>query len=237
MSSDDQAYFQINDDDTTTNSGDADVASLHAQYASFFDFDELGKLGLWVVIQDSNTPASQLIGVFNFVNSENFILKILGLNGYHIDGVDDITKSLGGIYYGSSVECKVTNINGGSSLSKGAQMAQSAYTPLDLPYIFIGLGRTNNYVENFVMGITAKDGATDIQQQLWTPIIPNSQLIVNPIRNAAWTLDVYVSPTSETILIVLTTLVILVVLGAFIIYLHAKEKEEDVINRDPIVIM
>jgi len=33
-----------------------------------------------------------------------------------------------------------------------------------------------------------------------------------------------VNPTSETILIVLTTLIILIILGAIIIYLHAKEK-------------
>lgn len=39
-----------------------------------------------------------------------------------------------------------------------AQMPQSAYTPLDLPYMFIGLGRTNNYIENFVMGISTTDG-------------------------------------------------------------------------------
>ena len=77
-------------------------------------------------------------------------------------------------------------------------MPSSAYTPLDLPYIFIGLGRTNNYVENFVMGITTKNGNSviknkwfslinyqDLQKQLWTPIIPNSQLIVNTVRNGA----------------------------------------------------
>jgi len=33
-----------------------------------------------------------------------------------------------------------------------------------------------------------------------------------------------VNPTSETVLIVLTTLVILLVLGAIIIYLHMEEK-------------
>ena len=44
----------------------------------------------------------------------------------------------------------------------GAQMPQSAYTPLDLPYIFIGLGRTNNYVENFVMGITNSTGKQNV---------------------------------------------------------------------------
>jgi len=42
-----------------------------------------------------------------------------------------------------------------------------------------------------------------------------------------WTLDVYVSPTKETLLVVLTTLVILVVLGLLIIYYHLKEKVKE----------
>lgn len=238
VTSDDQVYFTINDDITLTGSvANTDIASIHAQYASFFDFDELGHLGLWIVVQDQKTPTSTLNGVFNFVSTENFILKTLGLNGYTKSGSDDITNSLGGLYYGASVECKVTDIDGNAMLSKGAQMPQSAYNPLDLPYIFIGLGRTNNYVENFALGITTKNGSSDLQQSTWTPIIPNSQLIVNTIPNGTWTLDVYVNPTSETILIVFTTLVILVVLGAFIIYLHVKEKEDDEKNREKIVIM
>jgi len=35
----------------------------------------------------------------------------------------------------------------------GAQLTQSAYNPLELPYMFLGIGRTNNYIENFNMGI------------------------------------------------------------------------------------
>ena len=48
-----------------------------------------------------------------------------------------------------------------SNLDKiGSQMPQLSYSPVDLPYIFIGLGRTNNYVENFVMGISTKYGSS-----------------------------------------------------------------------------
>jgi len=39
-------------------------------------------------------------------------------------------------------------------------MPQLSYSPVDLPYIFIGLGRTNNYVENFVMGISTHYGSS-----------------------------------------------------------------------------
>lgn len=222
----DSAYYLVLDDQTMTSSGDQPLSSLNAKSASFFDFDELGRLGLWIVTGSNTSSTTTLNAVFNFVSSENFILKTLGLNGVIPTG-DDITSSLGGLYYGASIECTITDINGSPSLSKSGQIPQSAYTPLDLPYMFIGLGRTNNYIENFVMGISTTEGAKDVQQTTWTPIIPNSQLIVNPLVDADWTLDVYVNPTSETLLVVFTTLVILIILGGIIIYLHTKEKKED----------
>ncbi len=52
----------------------------------------------------------------------------------------------------------MTDIDGKGRIVKGAQLIQSGYTPLDLPYSFLGLGRTNNYVENFHMGITLSKG-------------------------------------------------------------------------------
>jgi len=227
---DDQPYQAIIGDEKTTA-----LSEIPAQFASFYDFDEWGRMGLWIVVKGKDDPKTTLLAAFNYVNTENFILKTLGLNGYYVKGSDDITVSLGGLYYGSTVECKVSDTNGKNKLAKGTQMPSSAYTPLDLPYIFIGLGRTNNYVENFVMGITTKNGNSDLQKQLWTPIIPNSQLIVNTVRNGAWTLDVYVNPTSETMLIVMTTLVILLVIGGVVVFLHMREKEEDLKDRDPLI--
>lgn len=88
----------------------------------------------------------------------NFLLSVIGLNGVPPQDSDDISTSLGGIYYGASIECTITDIDGSTSLSKSGQLPQSSYTPLELPYMFIGLGRTNNYIENFVMGIAMADG-------------------------------------------------------------------------------
>jgi hypothetical protein len=70
------------------------------------------------------------VAIFNFVNSENFILKTLGiivivkclikyqigLNGFKPE--DDITESLGGIYYGPSIECVLTDVDGTARLAK-----------------------------------------------------------------------------------------------------------------------
>jgi len=233
IKSSDEGYYTILDDDTLTNSGDASIEVLPALYASFFDFDEFGKLGMWVITQKNTDPATVPIGIFNFVESENFILKTLGLSGFKEGNDDDISPSLGNIYYGTSMECKVTDVLGSSKLVKGNQLAQSGYSPLDLPYIFLGLGRTNNYVENFAVGISAQKGATGLQQTTWSPIIPNSQIIINPRVTTTWTLDVYVNPASDTLLIVFTTVVILVLMGTYILYLKAQEEKEDREKRDP----
>mgnify|MGYP003580559571 CR=1 FL=1 len=42
-----------------------------------------------------------------------------GLSGYKVGNDDDIAPSLGNIYYGTSIECKVTDVLGGSKLVKG----------------------------------------------------------------------------------------------------------------------
>ncbi len=42
INQDDQPYYQVNDDFTVANGGNVDISQLHAQYASFFDFDEIG---------------------------------------------------------------------------------------------------------------------------------------------------------------------------------------------------
>ena len=44
---------------------------------------------------------------------------VIGLNGVPPVDDDDISSSLGGIYYGASIECTITDIDGTPSLSKG----------------------------------------------------------------------------------------------------------------------
>jgi hypothetical protein len=47
----------------------------------------------------------------------------------------------------------VTDINGAYHPAVGLQLYQSAQSPLQLPYAYMGLGRTNNYIEDFYAGI------------------------------------------------------------------------------------
>lgn len=88
----------------------------------------------------------------------SLIIVIVVLNGYDTAN-GDITQSLGGIYYGPSIECVVTTVQGNTILNKGGQLGQSGYTPIDLVYMYLGLGRTNNYIETFTVGVpTAYQG-------------------------------------------------------------------------------
>lgn len=93
----DSAYYLVLDDQTYSTADDVPLAQLPVQFASFFDFDELGyivssfsnllnsyrRLGIWLVTSNNTSSATTLDGVFNFVSSENFILKTLGKNSYY----------------------------------------------------------------------------------------------------------------------------------------------------------
>jgi len=69
--------------------------------------------------------------------------------------------------------------------------------------------------------------------RVWTPIIPNSQLIVfspeNNVNN--WTLELFINPTSSLALIVIACLICLVIIGLVVIILHVGEKNEDKKNK------
>jgi len=229
------SYFQVSVNTTDKNSELIPLKDFPVLYASFFDFDEKGSLGIWMTLYNEDKHSS-LIGIYNFVSTSNFILKTLGLNGNNQFESDDIGLRLGGIYHGSSVECIVNDVNGKARIAKAAQLAQTAYTPLELPYAFIGLGRTNNYVQDFSMGIAQSLGDSDHQKMSWTPIIPNSQLIVNTLKYSDWTLDVYVNPISQTMLVVMITLLILLLLAIVILLLHLKERKEDKKNEEKFLV-
>ena len=225
-------YFYVNSFSSGSNSR-VNITSFPTLYASFFDFDEKGSLGLWITLYNETTGVSRLMGIYNFVSTSNFILKALGLNG--LPTKDTIKDSLGGIYIGASVECTITDISGKTRIAKATQLGQTAYNALDLPYAFLGLGRTNSYVQDFTMGITKDFGDNDFQQFKWTPIIPNSQLIVNTLQGEDWTLDIYVSPISQTMFVVIITSVVLMILAVVIVLLHIKEVREDKKTEDKIL--
>lgn len=73
----------------------------------------------------------------NYLCQNDFFIKGYGLLGP--------TITYGSQYPGMSFYW-LNSVNDGFKISYSAQIIQSAYDSLQLPYTFSGLGRTNNYV-------------------------------------------------------------------------------------------
>ncbi len=71
-------------------------------------------------------------------------------------------------------------------------------------------------------------------EQMWTPIIPNSQLIVfaGSASENDWALELFISPTNKMWMIVAAVVIVLVLIATIIVVLHCKEKAEDRKHRE-----
>ncbi len=132
---------------------------------------------------------------------------------------------------GTSYRFVITDMNDNKLVTVGTQRFQSGYMSLQLPFSFLGVGRSNNYVETFyaATGIEGKR-----REHMWTPIIPNSQLVIfmhgsDPLK---WGLELFISPTASLYLIVMVCAVCLIAIGLAIVWLHIKEKQEDAKKRE-----
>ena len=94
---------------------------------------------------------------------------------------------------------------------------------LCVPFAHFGLSKINHYVENFTIGIPKTTSWTSS----WTPIIPNSQLIIyaSPSQSYDWKIDIFINPTSAIWFIFISTIVVLAIIGFIIAYLHFKERK------------
>jgi hypothetical protein len=64
---------------------------------------------------------------------------------------------------------------------------------------------------------------------MWTPIIPNSYLILSPDTDSSdgWFLELFASPTDNIGIIVAVSLALLLVIGIIVIWRFILEKRED----------
>lgn len=90
-----------------------------------------------------------------------------------------------------------------------------------------GIGRSNNFVEMFTVGLYEK-GTRSMRE--WSPIIPKSVLYVYSNmekESAKWDLSLLVNPTSKINIILMVDAVLLLIIGLVIIVLYLQEKVED----------
>ena len=106
-----------------------------------------------------------------------------------------------------------------------AQLPQIAYQSLLTPYSFIGLGRTNNYIENFFVGSTKHHEEHFINME---GVIPNSKVVIIPpsddSQRTDWRKELYLRPGEWIPLVTLTVVIATVLLTVIVLVLHLNEK-------------
>jgi integrin alpha FG-GAP repeat containing protein 1 len=185
------------------------------------DIDEDGRLDILVHRLADGGTVTEVICIYNNFVKDTFFIKALMIN---------TPSKYGDAAVGSSYRLVVTDLDDNKFVVIGSQLAQQTYNSLQMPYCYIGVGRSNNYVESFT---AATSLAATSSVRVWTPIIPNSQLIISSQNSDAneWTLELFINPTSSLALIVVACLICLFIIGVVIIVLHIGEKKEDKTNR------
>ena len=186
--------------------------------SSFFDFEDQRKMGL--ILYDSNGVS---LGLYN-----NYIYDTYTLKSILLFKKDCFFC----IEYGSSQRFITTNINGDRRMDLSLQTPQiNVPGILSLSYAYLGIGRSNNYIENFhiISGNAYKRSDND---KTYTPVIPNSQLVIyhDNIANSnstTWEVDLVVKPTKYLYELIIVIIIVIILMTFISIRLLLKEREED----------
>ena len=131
-------------------------------------------MGTEVKDSDGSTAITRS-AIINNVKDDTLFLKILPLsqNAEYEIGSNKLSPA-----FGISIQWRITELSGDKTIQILSQKSQWNHGVLQLPFSSGGLGRTNNYVEDLTVGY----GGTG-QKETWSPIIPNSKLLVYKDKN------------------------------------------------------
>ena len=191
--------------------------------ALFFDINESGALGL--IIQDTGYKNHFY---FNY-RKDTFFIKSKLMN-------DD--SEFSDMNLGASYRYIVTDQSGDRHMDISYQLAQTSDMNIPLPYSLVGLGETNNYVENFQIISGNYYGNKNLFEdednrnfKFYTPIIPNTQMKLIKFKNKEnlyeWSIDLIVEPMESLYIIALVLIGVMLVILGVIIYLHYRELQEE----------
>jgi len=111
----------------------------NAIYASFFDIAEDGKIDV-VIVYKENENLYNTIGLFNTYVYDCYYLKSLILKQRKVNYAYKI---------GVSLRYVCADVDGTRRMDLATQATQLNQISLNLPYAYIGVGRSNNFIENF----------------------------------------------------------------------------------------
>ena len=195
-----------------------DSENFDLAVAAFFDFEDNRQMDLILTDVNGNT-----LGLYN-----NYIYDTYTLKSVVVSKKDCFFCT----EYGSSQRFITTNINGERRMDLSLQSPQiSSPGILALTFAYLGIGRSNNYIENFHI-ISGNAYNRDDNDKTYTPVIPNSQLIIyhdniNGGDKTTWQVDLVVKPTKYLFQLILVIIIVIILLTFVAFRLQMKEREED----------
>lgn len=137
-------------------------------------------------------------------------------------------KIYGDSVIGSTVRFVATRIDDVKKIGVGSQQVQQSYNSLLPPYVHLGIGKSNNYIESLNTGFSILH-ENKYQIFLKTPIIPNSQMITfaTNASSTKWKTELFTKPDQNLYLIMFGCAFLLFVIGVIVTVLHINEKSAD----------
>ncbi|KAJ2743787.1 hypothetical protein GGI20_003483 [Coemansia sp. BCRC 34301] len=196
------------------NDGVAALAGVTgAQDVVFFDVDGTGTLGLLVYYRDSRN-AKRVTAMYNNFFTDAFFIKAL------VCPRNTGRCKVGGIP-GPAFKYVLALDSGTKHVAASAQLPQTAYRAMGTPYTVIGIGRTNNYIEDFSVG-------APVGVRSFEALVPNSRVAVFPLNSTTeWRLELFMNRSESTPYILATLLSAMAILAVTVAVLSKMERNAD----------
>lgn len=199
---------------------------------AFYDFYQDGILD--VILTEKIGDKHKPVAFLNSLDYDSNFVKVIVLTGLKnkknpakLTPLGEKKCTYGTNLPGPRIEYKTTTPGGKPQHGASAQLPQSAYFSLNLPYTIFGLGRTPNFVDTLTVGLSN-------HSRVWTQLIPNSQMIVIPWpieHPEKWKAQLFVTPSKLIWMSVIALGGTCVIFMFIIIGLYIKEKREDKIEK------
>ncbi|CAK1582021.1 unnamed protein product [Parnassius mnemosyne] len=205
--------------------------------ATFYDFYMDGVLDIIYVKKNISTQSYTMNAFRNELEYDTNFIKVIVVTGLSNKKIPIINGTLynrkvtfGTNLPGPKIGYNTWSQEGTYRTGVCAQLSQSAYFALQLPYSIFGLDRTPNFVDTLNVGLSG-------YSKSWTQIIPNSQIVVIPAPPddpSQWRAQLFVTPSKVILKSVFVLTAIIVIITACVLYLHWKERNDrqDIIEID-----
>ncbi|CAD0196729.1 unnamed protein product [Chrysodeixis includens] len=205
--------------------------------ATFFDFYMDGILDIIYVKKNVTTQKYSMHSFKNELEYDTNFIKVIVVTGLTNPKIPVSNRTIynrkatfGTNLPGPKIGYNTWSQEGTYRTGVCAQLPQSAYFALQLPYSIFGLDRTPNFVDSLNIGLSGNSKS-------WTQIIPNSQIVVIPAPPndpSQWKAQLFVTPSKLILKSVFVLTAIIIIITGLVLYLHWKERNDrqDIIEID-----